>query len=163
MSRTLEQAQDLYREWHQKHPREVVETTFDFPEQVTVLGQAVQIIYASSKWETKAYLYEHDFTSRPDVYGPASGHRRSKGGQAVDTKSLLGVSTFAEPLPLPILATAQRLTYHDGSREVTTDFGGREPLLCSSLDKRTLVIFDEPRPLLIRGGQMVVTERGIVR
>ena len=154
----LEAAEDLYREWHQKHPREVVETTFDFPEQVAVVGNAVQIIYASAKWETKAFLYEHDFTSRPEVYAPVEGSRGT-----LDTKSLLGVDSFTEPLPLPILATAQRLTYHDGSREITTDFGGREPLLCSSLDKRTLVIFDETCLFFVRGGQMVVTERGIVK
>jgi hypothetical protein len=160
LSRRLGLAKSLYREWHQKDPTEAVEATFDFPEEVVVVGKAQRVVYASDKWEKEIYLYEHDFDSHPEVYMVAK--KGVKHGDAVNTKHLLGVKSFKEALPLPILATTQELTFLDGSKPNRTVFGRRQPLLCSTLDKRTLVIFDFPRVIFIRGGSMRVTERGIV-
>lgn len=186
MSRRLGRVSDVYREWHQKEPdfSKSVETTFDFPEKVSVIGTAFRIIYSSDKWEPKPYLYDHYFGTysekgfepydldgnfnphehgwKPEasVYGVAE--KGAKVGEKIETQRLLGVQSFAEQLPLPILATVQSLTCHDGSKAQRTVFGGRQPLLCSTLDKRTLVIFDFPSVILINGGTMRVTERGIV-
>lgn len=163
MSRIIGLAQDVYREWHQKHPTQSLTVPYEFPSKMVSAGTALKIIYASSKWEPRVYLYEHDFDTHPDVLvAPGAVPSAVRSNPAVDTKDLLNIRSFKEKLALPILATVQELTYHDGNKEVITTFGDRQPVLCSTLDKRTLVILDEPHVICISGGEMVVTERGIV-
>lgn len=166
MSDALSKAKKNYTRWHQKNPKEVVEATYDFPETVVDVGRAVRIIYSSDKWEKDGdnHLYEHKFDSRPSVYTEAKGGvRTNPGAIEVPTKRLLSVDSFRQQLALPVLATVVELVYHDGSKERETSFGNRQPLLCAALDMRTLVIFDIPRPFFIKGGEMTVTERGIVK
>lgn len=163
---TLPKAEASWRMWHQKEPRELFETSYDFPEHVFCVGTAETVIYASDKWEKdgKFFDYVHEFDSRPEVF-MADGQRRNPGAAPTSVKRLLGTRDLEGELALPILAKVKTLIISppDDAPDHYINFRD-EPVMCCTADHKTVVIFSESKgPIFIRGGKMVVTERGIVR
>ncbi len=145
-----------YRMWHQKHPTKVFSMTFDFPELVGELGKALRIVYWSDKWEDKGgYFYEHDFDSRPPVFSSTD-----EGG--VGTHRLLRTQSVHDEMQLPVLAEVHELSVDTKAGGVKTFAFKKPPVMCCTADKKTLVVLYKRDPILIRGGRMHVTERGIV-
>lgn len=164
-------AEDAWRMWHQKEPREVVEATYDFPEEVVPVGKAQRILYSSDKWEEDGdfYTYFHDFDSHPTVYAPSKSawakKRANKGTRAkpLDVAHTLKMAHVDDELQLPLLAKTLELIIVDAEgKKQSRKFKGETPLCCTS-DLKTLVVLASDGPIIIRGGQMVVTERGIVK
>jgi hypothetical protein len=177
VSRRLRQAEDHFRLWHQKDPRELFEIDYDFPEHVYCVGRADAILYASDKWERDGdfFDYIHDFSSLPYVYACDGAFNLPAHGRK-SVKQLLRATDLDGEFALPILAGVRQLVVcpldEEGPRNARGNPSARKqyldfedpPLLCCSPDLKTLVIFSEERgPIFIRGGQMVVTERGIVK
>lgn len=167
-------AADAWRMWHQKEPREIVEATYDFPDEVVPVGKAQRILYSSDKWEEDGdfYTYFHDFDSHPTVYAPSTSawakKRANKGtkharGKALDVARTLKMAHVDDELQLPLLAKTLELIIVDvEGKKQSRKFRGDTPLCCTS-DLKTLVILADDGPVIIRGGKMVVTERGIVK
>lgn len=174
MSRRLQKAEDHFRLWHQKNPRQIFEIDYDFPEYVDCIGRADAILYASDKWERDGdfFDYIHDFSSLPFVYACEGAFDLPPYGRPKSVKQLLRATDLDEEFALPILAGVRQLVVcpvnEEGPRSNPAqkqyiDFRD-PPMLCCSPDLKTLVIFSEERgPIFVRGGQMVVTERGIVK
>lgn len=163
-------AEDAWRMWHQKEPREVVEATYDFPEEVVPVGKAQRILYSSDKWEEDGdfYTYYHDFDSHPTVYAPSTSTwaKRANGSpraKPLDVARTLKMKHVDDELQLPLLAKTLELIIvdNDGDKQ-SRKFRGETPLCCTA-DLKTLVILASDGPIIVRGGQMVVTERGIVK
>jgi hypothetical protein len=159
--------------WHQKEPREIVEATYDFPDEVVPVGEAQRILYSSDKWEEDGdfYTYYHDFDSHPTVYAPSKStwaKRANKGARGTKAKPLdvartLKMAHVDDELQLPLLAKTLELIVVDvDGKKQSRKFRGETPLCCTS-DLKTLVILANDGPIIVRGGQMVVTERGIVK
>ena len=149
-------AAKVYTLWHQKPVREVIKSAFDWPAQVYRVGDARHVLYSSDKWEKdgEEYDYSHDFDSHPDVYmveGP---------GEGVPTERLLGTKLSGRVV-MPHLADVKRLTLRVGGQDVEVEFSRQKPLMSCSVDCRALVVFTSQGPLVIHGGRMVVTSRGI--
>jgi hypothetical protein len=152
--------------WHQKNPKELKELSVDWPEHVYCCGKAEQILYKSDKWEKDGdfYTYDHVFDTRPDVYcSDKSILSEFIKGRAKKVTSLLGIKSLDTPVAAPALAKTVELTISlsDGTGQ-TISFSSY-PLLCCTLDKKTLIICAKNDVLFIRGGKMHVTERGIVK
>ncbi len=156
----LSKAEQVWTMWHQKdEPRQLVEAEWDFPDFVFHAGQADTIVYSSDKWEDDGdfHDYVHDFDSRPSVYAYAGdGNERS-------VARLLGVRDLSGDMPLTVLAIVKEFIYTPlGHPRQCVRFAD-PPLLCTTNDKKTLVILSEERgAIFVRGGTMHVTERGIV-
>lgn len=164
-------AEEAWRMWHQKEPREVLPATYDFPEEVVPVGKAQRILYSSDKWEEDGdfYTYFHDFDSHPTVYAPArSAWAKTRANKSKQTKPLDVARTLKVPhvdseIQLPLLAkTLELIIVGVDGKKASRKFRGETPLCCTS-DLKTLLILASDGPIIIRGGQMVVTERGIVR
>lgn len=151
--------------WHQKEVDTAYTKNVPFPSNMVCIGHAEEIVYLSDKWEDHAnfYTYVHTFDSHPEVYADA---RNFHGAKTKSTSKLLGVrGTGAnDKLATPILARVSEFTYvdHDGKSHVMRfDF---PPLMLCSPDTEGLIIAsDVVGPLVVRGGQMEITERGIVK
>lgn len=169
----LDEAEEQYRMWHQKHPDGITKKTVQFPEEVYAIGTAREILYASDKWEKNGefFDYHHCFDTRPQVFTLGGD------GRARDVGSLLGVRDVNHGyIAMPELAEVKEFTFNDGERDHTLRFGKPRPLMSCSKDRRTLVIFAGPKlggPYFVRSperrsnpsstrGVMIVTERGIV-
>jgi hypothetical protein len=174
MTRHLRQAEDHFRLWHQKDPREIFEVDYDFPDYVHCIGRAEDILYASDKWETDGNFFDyiHDFSTLPFVYACEGSFDLPSVGRPKRVDRLLQAPNLHEEFSLPILAQVRELVIcpagSSGSRSKAVRRRKIQfdqlPLLCCSPDLRTLVIFsDERGPIFIRGGEMVVTEHGIVK
>lgn len=162
-------ATEAWRMWHQKEPREIIPTSFKFPKKMVPVGKADRILYRSDKWEDDGdfYTYYHDFDSRPTVYttdkSTLAAIRENNTEGQIDVADFLGMEHINAELSLPLLATTMELVVigEDGKRR-TKKFRP-EPPLCCTADLKTLLILADDIPIIIRGGKMVVTERGIVR
>lgn len=159
---TQSKAEQVWRTWHQKNPRELHEVEYDFPEEVFSIGLAETIIYASDKWEDDGdfYDYVHEHETGAEVFTTDGTGRRAS------VKSLLGTRQDLKTgeLSLPMLGMVKELIVmpHDADAKHSLKFK-EKPILSCSLDRKTLIIFSESKgPIFVRGGRMVVTERGIV-
>lgn len=162
----LPQAEDSWRMWHQKEPREHHEVFYNFPTHVFRVGTAETITYRSDKWEDdgKFFDYVHEFDSHPEVF-MLEDKRQNPHAKSVSVQKLLGTRDLKGELALPILAHTKELIISPDDAEVDHCIRFSDgPLLCCTTDHLTLVIFsDKKGPIFIRGGKMKVTERGIVR
>jgi hypothetical protein len=154
----MDKAQKLFRMWHQKHPDEVVDMTFAFPPVVSCIGHAREIMYHSDKWEDDGdfYPYQHTFDSRPLAF------LRDGAGKEKSTRTLLGVQDLNGTWAMPLLAYVEALIVDDGQQEHTIRFSDYPVMTCSP-DRQTVVILNRGMPVFVRGGEMTVTERGIVK
>lgn len=151
--------------WHQKHVETAYTKDVSFPPKMVCIGHAQEIVYLSDKWERHAdfYSYVHHFDSHPEVYADP---RRFDGVRPKSTAKLLGVKSVGakDRLATPILARVAEFTYVDNegtSHVVRFDF---PPLMLCSPDKEGLLIVSEQiGPVVVRGGQMEITEHGIVK
>jgi hypothetical protein len=160
-------AADAWRMWHQKEPRELIEKTYDFPDEVVPVGKADRILYSSDKWEEDGdfYTYYHDFESHPTVYMPSTAtwaKKRENKGKPLNVARTLGIKHVDDELSLPLLAKTMELIIECNGEKKSRKFRGDTHLCCTS-DMKTLVILASDGPIIIRGGSMVVTERGILR
>ena len=164
-------AKKHYKLWHQKPPDSYKVSTYKFPKQVTRLGRAKNILYFSDKWEEdgKGFEYTHDFTSKPDVY--ASPGLVDALGIAIENPKGVNVQRALKcspdgDIPLGFMALALEMTLDADGEEVTIPLKSDGASVWCLPDRKGVLIFvGESRPecLIIRGGSMVVTERGIVR
>jgi hypothetical protein len=152
--------------WHEKDVEGAYLKDVHFPPTLRRIGYALEIVYLSDKWETHAnfYSYVHHFDSQPEVYAaPQAGAGR---GRARSTAKLLGVASVDDNarLAIPILARVSEFSFRmpDGSSRVLRfDF---PPLMLCSPDKEGLIVLSEEMgPIVVRGGQMEINRRGIVK
>lgn len=151
--------------WHKKDVAAAYRKNVSFPPKMVCVGHAEEIVYLSDKWEKHAdfYSYVHGFDSHPEVYADAS---RFDGTKAKSTAKLLGVKSVGanDRLATPILARVAEFIFvaRDGNKHVLQfDF---PPLMLCSPDKVGLLILsDQMGPIVVRGGQMEITARGIVK
>lgn len=151
--------------WHQKDVETAYSKNVSFPSKMVCIGKAEQIVYLSSKWEDHAdfYSYIHHFDTHPEVYADP---RHFDGVSPRSTSRLMGTKSVGarDKLAVPILARVAEFSYvdlDDVERILRFDF---PPLMLCSPDKEGLIILsDAMGPLVVRGGQMEITERGIVR
>jgi len=151
--------------WHDREPDKVSRRSCTAlnATKFHAVAKAVNIIYDSDKWNEKGkekHLYDHDFDSRPTVYEPcscAAGTCRS-----VSRDKLLGSGHQKGTCVLTELGTAVELTLDDGETSGTQPFA-KKTYLYSTPDLKALVIPYGSKVYVIRGGQMRVTERGIVK
>ena len=154
--------------WHQKEPRELLTQPYELPEDVVGVGQAKRIYYSSDKWEEDGdfYTYYHDFDSHPTVYVPSTwswAKHTEEDAPTLDVVKTLNMRHVDDEVMLPMLAkTLELVVEFDEGEDKSRKFKGATPLCCAR-DLKTLVIFSTDGPVIIRGGKMVVTERGIVR
>jgi len=156
---------ETWRMWHQKEPRELLEKEYDLPKSVFAVGKATRIYYSSDKWEEDGdfYTYYHDFDSSPTVYvSKKTTWGKDATGKALDVAKTLEMAHLHDQVRLPMLAKTLELIVDIDDEKETRKFRGDTPLCCTR-DLKTLVIFASDGPIIIRGGKMVVTERGIVR
>lgn len=154
----LPHAEKLYSMWHQKDPHEVLEANVQFPAQVACIGEATQTCYGSDKWhkdgELEEYFHDHDGNVKVYMADPDAD---------VDTRKILRVQSLQGELAMPILAETREITFRMANGKKRTLRFTDAPMLCCTPDKKTLVIFSQRLgPILIRGGKMLVTKRGIV-
>lgn len=168
MNGKLQRAASTYRMWHQKHPDRVDATDYHFPDRICPVGFADAIVYESDKWEADGdfYDYHHEFDSDPEVFmegdvAPFAPSRTVSTARLLRTPDVRDTSTTS----MPLLATVKTLVIKpfDGGPKHNLNFRNPPPLCCTT-DKKTLVILSETMgPIIISGGRMVITDRGIVR
>jgi len=164
VSKRIDVAADVlgaYRMWHKKHPDQVRQMTYNFPEDIPLIGKALRIVYWSDKWEDKGgFHYEHDFDSSPPVYGEV--HQDADNVTKLEnTAKLLKVESVHEQMPFPILAEVCELSMDVDGEGIRTLSFKKPPLMLCTRDKKAIVILHR-KPIIVRGGRMHVTERGIV-
>lgn len=161
----FDDAVEAHEMWHQKHVEAAYTKDVPFPTKMVCVGHADEIVYLSDKWEKHAdfYSYIHRFYSHPEVYASAE---HFDGARPRSTAKLLGVRSAGarDKLATPILARVAEFSYtaHDGTPHVMRfDF---PPLMLCSPDKEGLIIAsDKTGPIVVRGGQMEITEHGIIK
>ncbi|MGB0890135.1 MAG: hypothetical protein ACPGWS_07620 [Solirubrobacterales bacterium] len=153
--------------WHDKDPRKYRKASEDALDyDFACIGRAENIHYNSDKWAKDGtdQSYVHDFDTRPKVWVPlVSVDNEEIIGTPRKGYGLLGLRTAANPAHVAQLALAEDLTYADneGSKRVLGPF--RNTPLFSSHDRKALLILRRRSPIIIRGGDMRVTARGIVK
>lgn len=162
-------AHDTFRMWHQKDPRKEIPVSgvklldeLDFG----CIGRATEIKYTSDKWEIDGdfFPYVHDHASRPGVYVPLSKTSPEEQiGRTRSTLSLLGLRKQPRTLEVAQLGTVDELTFIDADGEEQVQAYGRQALLLSTPDRKGVLILAGKRPIIVRGGEMRVTSRGIVK
>jgi len=154
---TLKRAIQHYEMWHQKPHDQVKKMPLQLPKALRKVGIADEIVYHSDKWEQDGdfYPYEHHFTSRPTVYmGDARG--------SSDTLRFFKLQTLDDTIAWPLLAFVEHLIVREPGKPRKTELRFKKhPIMCCA-DKHTVVILHD-QLIAIRGGSMVVTERGIVK
>lgn len=142
---------ELYEMWHKRASDKESRQKNTIPKMVPTLGTAKYIIYHSDKWgDSEDYI--HDFDSGPKIY-----HKSGKGFKVSQEKLLGGDTTLVklgEVIELGYLPEGE-------DEEVMFPIGGR-PVLCSTTDKKGLVIMTSS-PIIIRGSAMEVQSVGIVK
>ena len=158
-------AVDNHEMWHQKRVETAYKKNVSFSPKMVCIGRAEEIVYLSAKWEEHAdfFSYVHYFDTHPEVYADP---RHFDGVRPRSTAALLSVKRAGpkDRLATPILARVAEFTYvdNDGATQVMR-FDFPPTMLCSP-DKEGLIILSEGMgPLIVRGGQMEITERGIVK
>lgn len=169
MTRDIEHGRKTWREWHKKdNPRKefsVVEKLLD-EEFFVPIGRAEEILYSSDKWERDGdhHDYVHEFESHPKVYIPEShASEDERIGRPAKTTTVLGLRTRPERLVVPQLARVQSMSYVDKEGDLVEIRVGRHAIMGSSPDRKTLIILAKNGPVLVRGGQMRIEARGIVK
>jgi len=165
---STKRGEDIYREWHEKEPHRVVKKKVKLLDEpyFCCIGKAVEITYKSDKWEPdgKWHLYVHDFTSSPKVYLAQSHVSEDEQlGRPVKTSFLLGSRSNNGQLVVTELATATEFTLKDKNNTDVELKLGNGAKLYSTPDKRGLLILTRSGPVIVRGGQMHVSARGIVK
>lgn len=166
---TQAKAEALFREWHQKDPRKHLRRRVPLLDvsHFSCIGKAVEILYHSDKWEKNGddYPYVHDFTSRPGVWVVSDHADPSETiGKPVKTLSLLGLRSAVDQLSVAQLAKAMELIVENKDGEkFELSLGAKGAPLYATLDKKALLILCDNGPVIVRGGKMAVTARGIVK
>lgn len=164
-------AAKLYQMWHQKYPKGVLHQSFKWQDESAFLGHASDIVYYSDKWENDGdgFEYCHTFDSHPSIYTPVGRAEADacfqSGVQLKETTHLLRTHDLDGAMAWPILAVVYSLEFvhedENGKKKKREIHYPKPPKMLCTPDRKTLIILDK-QPLLIRGGQMVVTRRGIV-
>jgi hypothetical protein len=168
MSRDVEGARKNWIMWNDK-----AEPRREFTKAVKLLsepafvcvGKAEEILYASDKWERDGDLhdYVHTFESHPGVYIPQStAGDEDVIGRPKKTLSLLGLRSARAQLSVAQLAKVRDFTFTDKAGDLVEIALGRGAIILSTPDKKCLIILAKNGPVLVRGGKMKVTARGIV-
>lgn len=165
---STKKAEDIYIGWHEKNPKKFETKKVSLLDEpyFCAIGHAVEITYKSDKWEEDGnwHLYVHDFTSRPKVYLPERHVSEDEQlGRPVKTKSLLGSKALKNQLQVAFLATAVEFTLKDKDGENLELKLGRGAKMYSTPDAKSLLILTKAGPVIVRGGEMRVTSRGIVK
>lgn len=166
----LDRARQIYKLWTEKDPsdsslwqEELTERTVDWDSlDIRAIGKGGDIVYTSDKWEKPGVLerYHHPFDSGPSVFSAA---HEGEAGAPASLARLLGVRDLRK-VTLTLIAVVNEIVIKvPGSKNLTLSFEADPPALCSTLDKQGLVILSKERgPIVVRGGRMRVTARGIV-
>ena len=163
-------AETNFRMWHRKDPRRriTVKNAIDPKKhaEMASIGRALDIVYSSDKWEKDGtfYPYEHDFTSKPKVWVPVSTVPSSDEivGRHRKTAGFLGERNLTGAKAVAQLAFVEELLYLDADGDETRLIVGKKAIMACSPDRKTVLILASFGPVLISGGKMIVTSRGIV-
>lgn len=163
---SLEKARKNYQLWHTREPDAVASRQSKGLDAKAFckIGRAVNILYESDKWEQKGkkrHLYDHDFDSHPAVYAPC---RCAPGSCSSVTRSrLLGSGHPAGKAVLTELGTVETFTVETLEGETDHFEFSRKVYLYSTPDLRAIVMPFGSDVFVVRGGEMKVTARGIVK
>lgn len=156
---------DNHEMWHQKSVQTAYKKNVPFPSKMVCIGFAEEIVYLSSKWEDHDdfFSYIHHFDTHPEVYADS---RYFDGIRPRSTARLLSVKSAGpkDKLATPILARVAEFSYvdHDEQKHVMR-FDFPPTMLCSPDKEGLIIASDGTGPLVVRGGQMEITEGGIVK
>lgn len=161
-------AEDVYRMWHRKEPRNrfVVSGGCSEDDGMLCVGQAHNIVYRSGKWEKgrKTNDYIHHFDSKPSVYMltkklPASA--RSNPDKTVGDL-VSGAINENGQVEVAELATPLSFGLDDGEDGADIQIN-RGAKVYGCVDQKTVIIHDPKwKLIIIKGGRMHFDERGIV-
>jgi hypothetical protein len=156
MTDKVKKAESVYKEWHQKDPRRVTKKKRNIPDTLFKIGKAKEILYESKKWEKKNFTYVHSPMTSTAFYE----HCFEDDDKEVSTAKLMGGSL--DSIPLTHLGEVLEFTVelNDGE-EYSMPLHGK-PMLCSTVDKKAIVILDSKGIIVCRGGTMRVDSRGII-
>lgn len=159
-------AERNYKMWHKRNPDEgeAVRMSLDIPESLVCCGCAGHIVYASDKWneDRRVDTYIHDFESSPKIYRKP---QRGENG-AVSTHELMNVPRRAigGSMDLPQLGYAQELVWYDDNQQMQKlDLSQKNIVMSCSPDRKSVILLGKGFCVVIRGGQMTVQGRGIVK
>jgi len=161
-AKSIQKAVDDYHSWHQKDPDKVlVADGVKLPESLYAVGRSRELEYASDKWEDDGarYLYGHDSDSGPTVY---CAKKYPWAGKSTSTAALLAVRNLEEPITLPILGVATYIIYDDTRNRSHKLVFQDEAVMCGALDRAAVVILTNAGPVVIRGGKLSISWRGII-
>lgn len=156
MSDRVNKAEKVYKEWHQKDPKRVTKKSRHVPDTMYKIGKAKEILYQSAKWEKKNFTY---------IHGPMTSTVYWEKCLEDDdpehaTKTLVGGSL--DTIPLTHLGEVLEFTVEDNEGEEYSMPLSGKPMLCSTVDKKAIVILDSGGLIIARGGSMRVDSRGII-
>jgi hypothetical protein len=175
----LDGAMSRFEIFQQKAPQAVVRVKHDPPKQVVPVGDALAVMYRSSKWtkdgeeeEDIDYKHLHGPTEEKE-YEPTKGVRLYENARFADAKLKRNAGT--EPLPAEPPEAWARLGYclgvfvrRDDDGEVH-EVNPRNTWLLSSPDGHTLAVYS-PRPqsngdtgflCILSGGKLRVLKEGV--
>lgn len=162
------QAEKNFRMWHAKDPREYLkrsEESLDY--EFVCVGRAEELTYISDKWEKDGTKqpYIHDFDSRPKVWIPY--YSQADDSEVIGSPrmgyGLLGLKSPSRAAHIAQLGTAEELVITASDGEKYEFAGLRSTPMFSSHDCKAVLILRRSGPVIIRGGKMSVTARGIVK
>lgn len=168
-TREVNHGRATWRMWHKKeNPKKEYGRTEKLlsEKQFVPIGKAHEILYSSDKWERDGdhHDYIHEFESHPKVYIPLSKATEDEIiGQPKTTAAVLGLRSPKKSLVVVELAKVRSFSYFDSEGELVEITGISGAIAASSPDKKTLLILSKKGPILVRGGQMKITARGIVK
>lgn len=159
----MRKAIKLYEDFHKYEPRKIGEfpASFEIPQEATLVGDAKNVMYRSTKLNPITYRdegaidYIHDHEKGVRVYRTDA---RAEGPVRVVPKRIWGVGE------LVFLGKSLGYTYrdHDGD-EIEAVVRRPYPNLYATPDGRALLIIHRSKVLaLIWGGRLGVEPRGIV-
>lgn len=175
----LAAAEKRYRIFQQKEPRAIVRVTHQPPRHVVPVGDALSVMYRSSKWTEDGdeevdtdYKHRHE-PSEDREYAPRKGVRLYENARFADRT--LKQNAGVEQIVLPAAPAWARLGYclgifvrRDDTGEIV-ETNPRNTWLLSAPDGHTLAVYS-PKPqsdgsvgflCLLSGGKLRVLKEGI--
>ncbi len=159
MSSSAEKSKQIHRMWHKRDVDCAVPMRVNLPDDMAVIGEAINIMYSSDKWNEPGEFedYTHACSSRAPVYE----YRAS--GADIYIEDIMKVPGFKGAVNMTWLANMVELEYRrDDGKRVCLGFKNAD--LCCLNDKKTLVILrPSGKTTIITGSKMRITAHGIVR
>jgi hypothetical protein len=175
---SLDAAMDRYQIFQQKAPRRVVRVHHDLPKQVVPIGDAISVMYRSSKWTKEGdeeedidYKHRHE-PSEDREYKPLHGVRLYENARFVDSELKRNAGVVKPPqtvTALPRLGLCLGLFVRRDDDGEIHEVNPRNTWLCAAPDGHLLALLSpKPQPngdvgylCVMWGGKLRVLKEGI--